>query len=53
MITLTLATNLSIDSTIARLSIEKIAKAMIPFMIGLVVALFIFYDVPILIPGLF
>ena len=53
MITPPVAINLYVASTITGLSIEKITKAIIPFMLGLLAVLLLLLYVPMLIPGLF
>lgn len=53
MITPPVAINLYVASTITGLPIEKITKAIIPYMLGLVIVLLLILYVPMLIPGLF
>lgn len=53
MITPPVAINLYVASTITGLPIEKITKAIIPYMLGLVIVLLMILYVPMLIPGLF
>jgi len=53
MITPPVAINLYVASTITNLSIEKITKAIIPFMLGLLFILLLILYVPMIIPGIF
>jgi C4-dicarboxylate transporter DctM subunit len=53
MITPPVAINLYVASTITGLSIEKITKAIIPFMLGLIAVLLIILYVPMIFPGLY
>ncbi len=52
MITPPVAINLYVASSITGLSIEKITKAILPYMLGLVIVLLLLLYVPMLIPGL-
>ena len=53
MITPPVAINLYVASTITGLSIEKITKAIVPYMLGLLVVLLLLLYIPMLIPALF
>lgn len=53
MITPPVAINLYVASTITGLSIEKITKAIVPYMLGLLVVLLLLLYIPMLIPSLF
>jgi C4-dicarboxylate transporter DctM subunit len=52
MITPPVAINLFVASGITGLPIEKIAKSVVPYLLGLVVVFFLILYVPMLIPGL-
>ena len=52
MITPPVAINLFVASGITGLSLEKISKAVIPYLIGLIIVFFLIVYVPLLIPGL-
>ena len=52
MITPPVAINLFVASGITGLPIEKIAKAVVPYLLGLIVVFFMILYVPMLIPGL-
>ena len=52
MITPPVAINLFVASGITGLPIEKIAKAVVPYLIGLIVVFFLILYVPMLVPGL-
>ncbi|MCC8060445.1 MAG: TRAP transporter large permease [Clostridiales bacterium] len=52
MITPPVAINLFVASGITGLPIEKIAKAVIPYLLGLIVVFFLILYVPMLVPGL-
>ncbi|MBQ7486398.1 MAG: TRAP transporter large permease [Clostridia bacterium] len=51
MITPPVAINLFVASGITRLPIEKIAKAVIPYLIGLIIVFFMIVYLPIIFPG--
>ena len=52
MITPPVAINLFVASGITGLPIEKIAKAVVPYLLGLVLVFFMILYVPMLVPGL-
>ncbi|HYF84178.1 MAG TPA: TRAP transporter large permease [Clostridia bacterium] len=52
MITPPVAINLFVASSITGMPIEKIAKAVVPYLIGLIVIFFLYIYLPFLIPGL-
>ena len=52
MITPPVAINLFVASGITGLSLEKISKAVIPYLIGLIIVFFLIVYVPLFIPGL-
>ena len=52
MITPPVAINLFVASGITGLPIEKIAKSIIPYLIGLILVFFLILYVPMLVPGL-
>ena len=52
MITPPVAINLFVATGISGLPIEKIAKAVVPYLIGLIVVFLMIVFVPLLIPGL-
>jgi C4-dicarboxylate transporter DctM subunit len=52
MITPPVAINLFVASGITGLPIEKIAKSVVPYLLGLIVVFFLILYVPMLIPGL-
>ncbi|WP_026894016.1 TRAP transporter large permease [Clostridiisalibacter paucivorans] len=52
MITPPVAINLYVASSITNLSLEEITKAIIPYLIGLVVVLLLLLYIPMLVPGL-
>lgn len=52
MITPPVAINLFVASGITGLPIEKISKAVIPYLLGLVLVFFMILYVPMLVPGL-
>lgn len=52
MITPPVAINLFVGSSITGIPIEKIAKAVLPYLIGLIVIFLIYVYLPLLIPGL-
>lgn len=52
MITPPVAINLFVASGITGLSLEKISKAVIPYLIGLIIVFFLIVYVPLLFPGL-
>lgn len=51
MITPPVAINLYVASTVSGISIEKISKAVVPFLIGLIVVLLVITYLPLLLPG--
>ncbi len=52
MITPPVAINLFVASGITGLPIEKIAKSVVPYLLGLIAIFFLIVYVPMLVPGL-
>ncbi|MCD7898277.1 MAG: TRAP transporter large permease subunit, partial [Planctomycetaceae bacterium] len=50
MITPPVAINLFVASSVTGLPIEKISKAVIPYLIGLMVAFFLYVYIPVFLP---